>query len=241
MLIRIDSRYRDTGSFDKFRISLQNPTSFKCIKLLSVEIPNSIYTISENRQNNTLIIDQNGTLITSTLPDGMYSVSDYVTSLENSLNNAVGSNSNYSVLYDDITGKITFNNLVNIALLFTQSSEEIHYTLGFDNIDTGLSNSHTSQRLINLSAPLYLNIDINPLNANRIIVCKGSGSNGILSIPLKTNSYSVDFFNANGQGYDLSINDNVSQILGVLDIEISDERGCLAGLNSDFSMLLKIE
>jgi hypothetical protein len=90
------------------------------IRLSSLQIPNSLYCISQTNKNNALYLREDavggveGVVI---IPDGNYDASSFVTVLQNEINTQLSTN--FTVLYDSNTRKITISN--NIPYQFTMN------------------------------------------------------------------------------------------------------------------------
>lgn len=238
-LLRVDSRHRAHGSIAQFTYNPNAATKFRTMKLLSMEIPNSIYPISTARGTDLLIINQNGTIINVNLAEGSYSAADFATLLQNAANAAVGSNGAYTVTYNTETYKFTITNIVIINLLFSQSSE-VSRVMGFSATDTGSLLSHTSTYIVDLSGVPYLTFDINPLPSGRRII-SANGNTGIFTIPVRVPFNSVNYFEASGLGYDLISYSGTKHTLSNIRITVYDEFGRVPEMNVDWSMVLLLE
>ena len=238
-LLRIDSSYKKSGTISDFTFSPNNDVTFKSAKLVSIEFPNTIYPISNSRDTLYLRVNQNGLIVDVYLIEGNYSNSDFIVMLQDQLNLAVGSNGSYTVTYDKNTAKITINNIVLIELQLTYSGD-LYNVLGFSKIDTGLLLSHTSTGVINLSGPNYITFNINPLPSGSKIL-SGNGTTGIYTFPLVVPFGSINFFEADGLGYDLIVSNGNKNNMRNIRITVYDEQGRVPDLFLDWSMLLRLE
>jgi len=112
-ILNIDTRFRDnyiTSSATNCSIVL--PIEFKNIvnmQLMSIEIPNTFYTISEQYQNNYFNITAGNEKIIYIIPDGIYTNSDLIDFLNNyAVNNGLTINTN-PLLYN-MSFTININN-----------------------------------------------------------------------------------------------------------------------------------
>lgn len=90
------------------------------IRLSSLQIPNSLYCISQANKNNALYLREDavggveGVVI---IPDGNYDAPTFVTVLQNAINNQLSPD--FTVTYDSYTRKITISN--NVPYEFTMN------------------------------------------------------------------------------------------------------------------------
>lgn len=238
-LLRIDSAYKKSGTISDFTFSPNNDVTFKSARLMSIEFPNTIYPISSSRSTAYLRVNQNGLIIDVYLTEGNYSNADFIVMLQDQLNAAAGSNGSYSVTYDKNSAKITIANIVLIELQLTYSGD-LYKVLGFDNADTGLLLSHTSTSVVNLSGPNYLTFNINPLPTGSKIL-SGNGTTGLYTFPLVVPFGAINFFEADGLGYDLIVSNGVKNNMRNIRITLYDEQGRIPELFLDWSMLLRLE
>lgn len=237
-LIRIDSKLRVGGTIGEFTYNLAMPVQYSCCKVLSVEFPNTIYNISDQRQTTHIVINQNGTIIPFDLTEGNYSATQFALFLQTTLNAAVGSNGLYVVTYSINTAKFTISNAVNINILFPQSFD-MYKILGFANANTGNALTHTSSGIGDMSGPSYMNIEITNLVSD-VRIISGNGTSAIFSFPLTTGFGSIVYFEEEGLGFDeLSHHGNISTIRA-MQVTIQDDSGRIPTLYLDWSMLLEM-
>lgn len=101
-ILNIDTRFRDNYiNTPSTNCSILLPIEFKNIvnmQLMSIEIPNTFYTISEQYNNNYFNISAGNEKIIYIIPDGIYTNADLIAFLNNyAVNNGINSN-NYPVL-----------------------------------------------------------------------------------------------------------------------------------------------
>src|SRR4051812_46522188 len=88
-LVHVNSRYRDSVSFNNFRVNLDLPklkSRFDTVTLSSVCVPNGWYNI--NSENNIITFNEGGSNLQATLPIGFYSASTITTAIETAMNSA---------------------------------------------------------------------------------------------------------------------------------------------------------
>jgi len=128
--ILIDSRdIGDSGQSNNFTIHLNNDfKNIVSLKLLNALIPNSDYII--NSSNNLLHFrESNNVLLTATIPEGNYTVSELISEIETQLESA--GNSDYTVSYD--TYKRINEDLTGASALATSSEGDAWKVFDTDN------------------------------------------------------------------------------------------------------------
>ena len=130
-MVTIHSEDRDIvhwPSANEFEITLpESLTNVQSIQLEQIMLPNNFYNISEQLQNNIFEIITDSVQLTPCvveempksalikIPDGFYDGNTLATLLSNVLTNTLGSA--ITVVYDNITNKITFKN-ITVPLVF---------------------------------------------------------------------------------------------------------------------------
>lgn len=200
-LINIDSRFRhdllNTNSND-FIITL-NYTLRNVIRmrLHEIEIPNSWYTISETKRNNSIAVtvvnnDGSSTKHKFHIPDGNYDFATLKATLESSI-------SDHDTVFSDIatmsininTGKIIISainevNQISLHLCESQAIMEakkedvdpaqmtntLGWFLGFRKSDYGMNTVHAAESLFDITGTryIYLSIDDNKTNLNDFVI-----------------------------------------------------------------------
>ena len=112
-ILNVDTRFRDNYiNSPSTNCSILLPIEFKNIvnmQLMSIEIPNTFYTISEQYQNNYFNITAGNEKIIYIIPDGIYTNQDLIDFLNNyATNNNITSN-NYPLL-SNMSFTININN-----------------------------------------------------------------------------------------------------------------------------------
>ena len=155
-VLSIDSNDRDKSRWpnsNEFEISTpQVYNNIESIRLLSIQIPNQLYNISEHLQNNKMIIKKASTTYTITLKDGFYNNTELCQSIETDVNknstiisdlsvsynsvsqkpHFISQTSDFSLIFQDST--ITYNNSSCVKNIYDQHSNwGLGYILGFNN------------------------------------------------------------------------------------------------------------
>lgn len=177
----ISSLFRDSNSNSStdciyyLPYTLKNVTS---MEVTSVEIPQSIFLFSEKIGSNTIYFKEYSStpplegLVT--LPPGNYktgSSPDLITTLENSINNQLGTGTRFTVSIDPATYKITITNstyIFNMFILYLGTNKNINRTLGwilgyrkpyYEN-----EKSYITESIYNNTPANYLYLEINDFN-----------------------------------------------------------------------------
>lgn len=115
--IILNSLYREdylTTSASDFSLILPNPfKNVLSVCLSSIQLPfQTIHRISAQLQNNSVYIYEIGTNIEGTvvLSDGNYNADAFVDLLQTSINNQLGTDARFVVVYNENTGRITVSN-----------------------------------------------------------------------------------------------------------------------------------
>ena len=102
-ILNIDTRFRDNYTHSSStNCSLLLPIEFKNIvnmQLMSIEIPNTFYTISEQYQNNYFNITAGNEKVIYIIPDGIYTNQDLIDFLNNYATNNNITSENHPLLY----------------------------------------------------------------------------------------------------------------------------------------------
>jgi hypothetical protein len=145
------------------------------MKLLSIELPEKIYLLSNILQNNVFFVSDTGTgneaLIV--IPEGCYDQNSLATAVGNALNNSLSS-TNYSVVIDNVSGKTkianSFNNFQMTFIVPGMSSQTLSKTfgwiLGFRKIHYQEKMSFTSEALYGGDSLEYFYFVLDDFNLN---------------------------------------------------------------------------
>lgn len=156
----IDSSFINKNeSNTKFKYVLDAPIkNIIKIKISSIDIPSSIYTIQNERKNNFFEIVQNDNVEKIIIPDGNYTNE----SLKNLINKKI---SIISLQYNSNIEKFTFVSTDNFKLNFQKNSsyKSLGEIMGFKNTEYSNNNSYTSENIANLTDFTYCFLKINDI------------------------------------------------------------------------------
>jgi hypothetical protein len=157
VIIDINSKDRDSGTSieqPKFTLShqitfSQSPSKSYYMRLENTLLPKSFYDIDSN--NNTfLVIEDDGTpsTLTVNISPGNYTITELLTELETELDTNTADANAYTLSYDDITNKVTFNCAFGTSTSVTIDSiangSTLNALLGFGKNTPTLSDSQIS-------------------------------------------------------------------------------------------------
>jgi hypothetical protein len=102
-----------TDCFFSLPYPLKNVVS---MKLSSLELPETIYLLSNDNYTNQVFIKEHGTNIQGVVvvPEGCYSSTTISSAVESSINTQLGTGTRFSVTVDPANGKTTITNSVNV-------------------------------------------------------------------------------------------------------------------------------
>lgn len=237
----INSLNRIEGNSSTFTYKLNSDISrYDRVVILDASIPKSFYII--NSRNNYVIIDENGTDRTVTLPDGNYTRTSFINVLTTQLNTGAPSGWSYTISNSSSSiqdnGKLTYivtgNSGVQPIFKFP-AIESIYEQMGFDLLSENefISDTLISSNVINLAqeSTIFLRSDI----------CESNNSDNILqSFMCASNSmFSIfNFVNPDPIFYSKKLSNSSSNIFKFW---LSDENGTeisLNGLQYQFTMCL---
>ena len=233
MLVHINSKFRDSGSFDDFVITLNREVKYNSVKLMDCVIPQSFYIFNSN--NNTFTVkDQYNTLCTCTITPGSYTSSTLITALQSAIN--IGSSaSQCTVFYLPDQNILKIQTVNPMDMLFSKSPSTA-YVLGFNPVDTGPGLVHLSDNSLDLAPENYLYLQINGLG---IPQCVGGISQSFtyhFPLSLNGNIYTVSKF-ASESDYKIKLSSPL-QSCGQLQIKLLDQDGKLIGMRGDWGLTL---
>lgn len=239
-----DGNQLDTNFNTHFKVNLLNPVVCNegeeiHISVSSAEIPYSFYNISSNLENNTLVIDDNGTPFTITIANGSYSID----ALVDAFNADSNFKTRFSLAFNEVTLQITFTALVsNLSIFWTQSN--INKELGFATDranDTGISSSGTitSSGVVNLATVHSIMLKSNIATSNVLSTRQGSSST-LQKISIDTNSDGIVYLNA--QDF-RQVTISQSPQIDEIEFRLSDQNDRTLQLNNvnfEFTLLFQI-
>tara|TARA_B110000285_G_C15018253_1_gene560172 strand:- start:67 stop:1062 length:996 start_codon:yes stop_codon:yes gene_type:complete len=231
--------FKNTSSLDNTKNGYdyyRNVIGFKLIKAI---IYNTLYTIDNN--NNTLIIDIDGTNITVSFDVGSYTVDELGTHIQNTLNSSASGT--WTLSYNPRIHKYSIKNDTNkYKLLWVTSNSQVYRLLGARAIDdTSFKQSSVSYEFDNIphhnNMYLDLVIDEIPMSA-----CKDNpfGFNVIDRIPLNGDAGNLVYYEPRTDNYNLYFNPIA---LSKLTIKLYDGLGNIhhnENINNSFEFELTI-
>jgi len=226
------------------------------IRLLSVELPESIYLVSVHTMSNWLHIwiPSNNISGDIFIPEGCYSAALLQTTLENAINTTLGVNY-FKVLIDPISNKTTIYNTSNLDfdLIFhndknnSKFEQSLGWILGYRTAFNYNASSYKSAGLF-FSTPLdylfFVLNDFNIYNSSNLIAMFNDSyidKNILAKIPYSNNNYQI-LFDGNNE-----ILSPKRQYFGPVDIkkmgvQLLNKYGQVVNLNfMDFSFTLEVE
>ncbi|HRP37071.1 MAG TPA: hypothetical protein PLS50_04630 [Candidatus Dojkabacteria bacterium] len=238
-IIHVNSRYRDTGTYDNFTLSINEPPlKYSSVKLLDVSIPQSFYNFTSSNNVITFQEGGTGTVYTATITPGAYGATTLTTELTTQLN-AAGGTGTYTATYNTNQNTYTIAADVSFEIFFSNSNSP-WYRLGFNNSDTGVATSHTSSNSVNLAPDNYVYIQINGLGLPKIQTASSQNVSSHFTVPLNGISNTVSPIILDD--HTLLLGDNMYHTSGQVTIKLLNEQGNLVGLRGDwaFSLMLLI-
>ncbi len=254
-LYNIDSKFRNTTSypnsanftFNKMEetvgttnvIEPFNEKNVIEMRILSLELPNTIYYITAERGNNTINIGG----VNKTIDDGSYTQNDLATALSALV-------ANISFTYSNSTGKMKITNTTgaNVTIQFTESGTDypsLGDILGFtNNITIGNGNSSIGQNVVSEPSQSYLFLRINDfgnlINKNRRYVGKIILENVKSVSNEKTGGVNINILSNQYKFISNSIKFEQPTNIPSLNISLEDEFGNIINLNGvDWSFTLE--
>ncbi len=254
-LYNIDSKFRNTTSypnsanftFNKMEetvgttnvIEPFNEKNVIEMRILSLELPNTIYYITAERGNNTINIGG----VNKTIDDGSYTQNDLATALSALV-------ANISFTYSNSTGKMKITNTTgaNVTIQFTESGTDypsLGDILGFtNNITISNGNSSIGQNVVSEPSQSYLFLRINDfgnlINKNRRYVGKIILENVKSVSNEKTGGVNINILSNQYKFISNSIKFEQPTNIPSLNISLEDEFGNIINLNGvDWSFTLE--
>lgn len=233
MLYCVSSRYRDTGSYNRFRISITIPERFRRLKLLSLQIPMSWYVI--NSSNNAITFAETTSPLVvrqAIIPEGNYSYLLMIAAIGAAMS-LVGTVP-YVTTFNNVDNKITISAPISFQINWA-AERSTYYQLGFDKTLTPFSFTHTGDRGINLSpSGMYL-LEIQGLGISNCLVSRTQSFPGTYPICLTGDSY--EFFEWTNANYEpILVGTNQANLF----INLMDQNGVSVPLNEDWSILFQL-
>ena len=232
-IIHINSKFREAGTDDNFttRINLKKNNNFDHVAVLSCSIPKSYYLVQQGE--NTFVIRENGNDTTIVIPEGNYSITSFLHTLNNTI--FVGMLSQYSATFPDSkqpqTGKLTFTNSLNTPSSFIFESNHLPEIFGFERgssdntfIVGQSSSSLVSQNVCNFNKESTLFL--------RSSLCSNGGQDNILLELFCSSNPDYSTINFDNSG---NLEEHSKKLVGGLsnmfNFQLTDEYGSRINLN----------
>ncbi|MEA2104332.1 MAG: hypothetical protein U9P79_06805, partial [Candidatus Cloacimonadota bacterium] len=179
----VDSSQRTSGTDTEFIVEFQRSLENKAFEHCCIEkasIPLTFYNISDELSTSAFTINDGSDDVEITLTEGSYSATELVSHMETALN---ASSSGFTVSFESITGKMTFERTSNFSLLLS-TKENLARLLGFAQADFTGTNSYTSSDIVNmrLLRNFFLFIDQIHTDINHCYPAVGSDITAIWAI-----------------------------------------------------------
>lgn len=169
----INTLYRDNITFSPSNCTITLPYTIKNVlnmKVSSLELPQTMYLISQANLSNQIYIKEDNTLLDGivVIPDGNYTRTELETLLTTKINSVLGSGIRFNVSIDSNNYKTTISNTTNTFTFKLIGNNNIYRTLGwtlgyrlpvYQNADMYISES-----LFNNNPTDYLFLELNDYN-----------------------------------------------------------------------------
>lgn len=237
IVLYLDSKFRTSGTTTDFSITLASGVN-KVLEaeIIGAEIPYTFYGVTVN--NNRLVWTGNGVPYMCTVTPGNYTVNQFVTALQTSMN---AQQSGWTIVYSARTYKLTFANAAAFTIDLTNASgtTTMQRVVGLS-APTVTSTSATMTDAVNVSGSRYLLIKSRALTRPKItrpflnsaqddVLYKVSIQGGPGSILVEKNAY------PNLLRY------GVRQVIKTIDFQLTDDQGNVIDLNGhDWSMSVNL-
>ena len=264
--------YLNTLSSD-FTINL--PYHFKnvlSLRLSSIQIPNVVYCISKRKKNNFVYIFEETTEIEGTveIPDGNYSVVDFISVLEDAISTQLSTGVRFTVTYETSSGKLTIANTTNKfsmtflmdavtnyiavpeyrqvnSVAITEAYKKLGWIIGYRKAEYNNEMSYTTEGIYNGASSEYIYFTLNDFNKSQSQNIIGMfsrsifGDNILAMIPMTSDSFSVCF--DNGADFIEKKREYFGPVnIQRLKIQLLDQYGEVIDFNNmDFSFSLELE
>ena len=227
------------------------------LRLVSMEIPETIYLFSDKKKTNRLYIKEDNTNLESliTIPEGNYDSTTLPTVLQALINTTLGSGIRFKVGIDAVNGKTTISNTTNtftVEFIYGNETNSVlsknaGWLLGYrkekyENLDT-----YTSEGIFSSSPLQYIFFVLNDYaisNTNSVMAVFNNGyieKNILAKIQIPTENFQVLFDNSTGL-----ISKN-REYFGPIDIikfsvKIIDQYGDIIDINNkNFSFTIELD
>lgn len=212
----INSQNRISGSDSNFSYLIPIDDQYTHVCVLQASIPMSFYLVRNGY--NTFILNEKGTDILVTIPEGNYNYNNFMTTFKNALNNASLNHWSYDITFNNQTAKYTYNVTNNDAQPSFQFNNHLSQQSGFQEgtLYTFSNNILESVNVLNFipESTIFIQSDI-VLNQDKSILQEIYSNN---TIPLSNIVYNLS---TNVQTYAKKLKTNASNIFH---FSINDEK-----------------
>lgn len=172
-IIYLNSSNRISGTSSNFTIDLRaqilTPNNYDTMCLVNCAIPKSFYLINSN--NNTFILNENGSIKTVTLSVGNYNSNNLATQIGVQMTAVSTSGATYSVVLSLTTGKYTITTTSALTTSISFVGSPLCYIIGFDQSSYSfVAKTLTSVNIVNLQFTTSITIGCSLCNNNAKIL-----------------------------------------------------------------------
>jgi hypothetical protein len=235
MLLHINSRFRDSGTYDHFVVTVSEQVQYSTVKLMEVTIPQSFYTF--NTSNNTITYFETGTPTTAVIPPGNYTASALATEIAAIMTAASQNSTTYTVVYNTNQNTYTISGSANFKLLFSYTNSP-WYRLGFNNADTASGSSFSSPNSVDLAPDTYVYLQIEGLGVPKLQSARNQQIPAHFAISLNGNSYTVSSLTLNSD-YTIKLMSTYNTA-GQISVSLLNELGMPIGMRGDWGFTLSL-
>lgn len=184
VIIDLNSEVRTTGTIEKPVFKLdhqikfsQSPTKSYYMRLENTLIPKTFYDIDST--NNIFRVLEDGTPLIITIDPGNYTITELLTQLEADLDSDTTDGNAYTLTYDDITDKVSFEVVFGaigpVIIDSIANGSTLSELLGFGKTSYGLIDNQTTlvdsvaseaTYVVDLDTKSYISVETNITSAN---------------------------------------------------------------------------
>ena len=247
IIYSVDSEFRDINLYpkpSKFSINIDINTPFITdVVLSSIEIPNTFYTYTPDRDNVSFIITTYDDIkISINIPSGSYTSDLMLNCIQESFEH-IEKNKNitqtFKISFNEISSKVTISSNHNFSLDFTNNTiySSLGKTLGFINNIYTENNTYTSESILNVIGEQYVYLLIN--NWGSVYMSNTKKIIAFAKIILNQQKTYVVYYNSVNfitKNYIFKLPEKIQ----TLNISLIDKYGNLLEMNQNFSFTLEL-
>jgi hypothetical protein len=249
IILSIDSEFRDKELYpisSQFTYNFQNDlVNISQISLSSIEFPNTYYTFTNTRNNDTLkIITNANEVLRLSLLDGSYTSDLLLNYIQNAFNQFLSdgmTEQKFTIGFNEITSKITISSDMHFTLDFTNTTNypSFGYYLGFTSQKIYSNNlTYTADTILNSIGEQYIYLLIN--NWGEVKACNMADTSIFAKI-LLTQQKTFVIYDDRSNFITKEHNFKIPQRISSLNISLIDKYGNLLKMNQDFSLTLEFK